>query len=336
VARQNVPLLSFNRGVISPKGLARVDLDRTRLSAEQMLNWLPSTLGPMSIRPGTQYFGSSRNDTGAEWLEFVASTDDVALVELTDGVARFWLGADAHSLDLLERPAVDTTVSLSDTGWNNASTGGTPGGTAAGTVDLIPAMTGATTSGVTITASSEDTDFFGVQGQAWMAADDDSSTVWADTGSGGSTLPSWWNVDFGSGNAKSVGSYAIRAGELPGLLDNAPSAWRLLGGNFDTGTFATDTGKWTLEDERSAQTGWAVSERRSFTLTDTGTPGPWRHWRLFFTSVDGDTECYISEVEMFQAASAGFSQVSFSSGSLTLNATAIGSLAKASRRATPH
>ena len=79
MARQNTPLLAFNRGIISAKGLARVDLDRTRLSAERMVNWLPSTLGPMSIRPGTKYCGSSRNDTGAEWIEFVASTDDAEL-----------------------------------------------------------------------------------------------------------------------------------------------------------------------------------------------------------------------------------------------------------------
>ena len=63
--RQNVPLLSFNRGIISPKALARVDLDRTRLSAEIMRNWLAKTQGAMTLRPGTKHFGSSLNDTGA-------------------------------------------------------------------------------------------------------------------------------------------------------------------------------------------------------------------------------------------------------------------------------
>jgi hypothetical protein len=327
--RQNVPLLAFNRGIISPKGLARVDLDRTRLSAERMHNWLPSTLGPMSIRPGTHYMGGSRADTGAEWIEFVASTDDVALLEVTDSVMRFWLGEDSHNLSLLSRPAVDTELSLSDTGWTNASTGGSVGGLSVGSVDLIPAMTGATTNGVTITASSQ---VSGDGAVAWRAADDDNATLWADTGSGKpSTLPSWLNVDFGAGNAKPVGAYSITAGHQPVSLDNAPNAWRLIGSDFDTGTFATDTGKWTLEDERTGETAWALSERRTYTLTDTGTPGPWRHWRLHVTAVDGGEAVRIAEIAMFEASAAGQSKVTFSSGILTLNATAIGSLAKMTR-----
>src|SRR3990167_3787794 len=103
MARQNVPFLAFNRGLISPKALARVDLDRTRLSAEVFTNFIAHTQGSLTIRPGTKYFGSSLNDTGAEFLEFVASTDDVALPELTHQKMRVWLGRDAHSLSLLGR-----------------------------------------------------------------------------------------------------------------------------------------------------------------------------------------------------------------------------------------
>ena len=150
MARQNTPFLSFNRGLLSPKALARVDLDRTRLSAEVFTNWIAKTQGAMTIRPGTKYFGSSLNDTGAEFIEFVASTDDVALPELTHRKMRVWLGSDAHSLSLLGRAAVNTTVTLSDTGWSNTSTGGAVSTVA---VDVIPTMTAATTAGVTISAS---------------------------------------------------------------------------------------------------------------------------------------------------------------------------------------
>jgi hypothetical protein len=112
MSRANISLMAFNRGLVAQKLLARVDLDRNRLSAERMENWIPSTIGAMSIRPGTKFKGSSRLDTGAEFIEFVASADDVALLELTDGVMRVWLGEDGHALELLERPAVDTTVNL--------------------------------------------------------------------------------------------------------------------------------------------------------------------------------------------------------------------------------
>src|SRR3990167_4084083 len=97
MARQNVPLLALNRGLVSPKALARVDLDRTRLSAEVMTNWLPKTQGAMRIRPGTKYIGNSYNDTGAEYLEFIAATDDTALIELTHQKMRIWFDSNTSN-----------------------------------------------------------------------------------------------------------------------------------------------------------------------------------------------------------------------------------------------
>ena len=79
----NPPIIAFNRGLISPKALARVDLDKARLSASVMDNWLPKTQGAMIIRPGTKHLGSSLNDTGAHWVPFVASTSSTSLLELT-------------------------------------------------------------------------------------------------------------------------------------------------------------------------------------------------------------------------------------------------------------
>jgi hypothetical protein len=285
----------------------------------------------MSLRPGTKYFGSSLRDSGAEYLEFVSSVEDVALVELTDGTMRLWIGDDAHALELLSRPAVNTTVTLDDTGWVNASTGGSISGSLS-TADIIPTMTAATTMGIEITASSEH-----ISGgfAAWKAADDDNTTRWLDTGGGSaSTLPSWWNVDFGSGNSKAIAAYSIRAPHTSGGLNNTPSAWRLITSNFDTGTFATDTGKWTLQDERSSETGWAVSEKRTYETDegDTGTVTARRHWRLFFTALNGDTDLNVAEIEMFTVLTGATNQVSFENGAVVLNAAAIGSIAKATKR----
>lgn len=175
MARQNVPLVSIgNRGLISPKALARVDLDRTRYSAEVFKNWIGKTQGALTIRPGTKYFGSSLNDTGAQFIEFVASTSDVALAELTHNKMRIWLGTDAHALSLLERPSVSTTVTLSDTGWDDNSTGGVPAPTGADPEDILPTMTAATTNSVTISAESE----FAASRAAWKVADDNTATDW--------------------------------------------------------------------------------------------------------------------------------------------------------------
>ena len=324
MARVNQPFISFNRGLVSPKALARVDLERTKLSAEVFTNWIPKTQGAMTIRPGTKYFGSSLNDTGAEYLEFVAATDDVALVELTHQNMRIWLGDDAHELALLGRPLVATTVSFSDTGWDNSSTGGAVATTA---TDLIPAMTGATTNGITISASSEQAS---LSRQAWRAGDNLNTTEWEDTGAnfieGVSSLPSWWMVNFGSGNTKAVSSYSIRAYENSGLLANAPSAWTLQSNDVDTGA------GWTTVDSRSSQTGWAASEKRTFERldADTGTIEAFRYWRVNVTTVNGSLSVVIAEIEMFDAATA--QQAKFSNGALTLNPTSIGGLAKATRR----
>lgn len=341
MAKANIPFLAFNRGLISPKALARVDLDRTKLSAEVFTNWLPKTQGAMTLRPGTKYLGGSYNDTGAEWIEFVASTDDIALLELTHQKLRVWLPSDTGNswetpvspgLDVpMARPAVNTTVALSDTGWSNTSTGGalsTP------VTDRLPTMTGPTTNGVTITASSESTsDSVGASSfnhSAWKAADDDigSNSYWADTGQNkSSTLPSWWKVAFGASDTKAVRSYAIQAGG-----STAPKTWTLYGSNFDTGSYATSFAKWVIEDTQGSETSWAADEKRTYTCTsaDTGTIEARRYWALNFTAQNGSLEMRIKEIEMYTAATA--QQVRLSSGVVTLNASSIGALARYEKR----
>lgn len=86
-----------------------------------MKNWLPKSQGPMRIRPGMQYIGSSINDTGAAWIDFVAATNDTALLEITDIKVRVWI-----SDVLLARPAVASIANFAaDTGlWQDKSANG--------------------------------------------------------------------------------------------------------------------------------------------------------------------------------------------------------------------
>jgi hypothetical protein len=322
MARENVPFLSFNRGIISPKSLARVDLDRTRLSAEIMTNWLPKTQGAMSLRPGTKYFGSSLRDTGAEFIEFVASTDDVALIELTDDTMRVWLGDDAHALALLSRPKVDTTLTLTDTGWSNTSVGGA---SAISGVDVLPIMTGYTTAGVTVSASSE----INATRVAWRAADDifnTSGNFWQSVDSN----PAWWKVNFGAdtGNRKAIAGYSISGDGDIADVNYLPKRWELITANWDTGTFAIDTGKWTLEDAQSAEINWVAGEKRLYNLpgADTGTVEPRRYWRLSFKENNGAPQFLVGEFEFFSVAQA--QQAALFGTKRILNATSIGAHAR--------
>jgi hypothetical protein len=303
VSRGNIGFLAFNRGILSPKALARVDLDRTRLSAEIYTNFLPKSQGAMRLRPGSKHLGSSFSDTGAQWLEFIAATDDAALLEMTSQKMRIWINDE-----LLGRPKVDTTLTLTDTGWSNTSTGGI---VATAPTDQIPTMTGATTSGVTISSSQP----FGTSFPAWQAADDDNTTRWVDTGA-----TTTWQVDFGTNQA--VKTYSVRAVDDPSALICTPSAWQF--------QRSPDGSSWTTEETRSSQTGWSVSEKRSYALADTGATAA-RYWRFNITANNGSVNTtQLAEVEMFTSVAP--SQVTTAGGRRIFNASSIGALARAEKR----
>lgn len=100
-------LVAFNRGLISRKALARVDVDRVALSAEEQTNWMPRVLGSMSLRPGMKYLGATRSNSTAVFIPFVYAVDDTALIEVTSGALRIWDGATDT---LVTRAEVTSTI----------------------------------------------------------------------------------------------------------------------------------------------------------------------------------------------------------------------------------
>lgn len=102
---ENPVMLAFNRGVISPQGLARTDLKRTSLSAEQQDNFLPRTLGPMMLRPGLGYITSTDGNNQAKYVPFVFSKTDKALIEFTNGKMRVLVNETA-----VTRASVSTAI----------------------------------------------------------------------------------------------------------------------------------------------------------------------------------------------------------------------------------
>lgn len=117
-------VLAFNRGIISPLANARADIKRVGMSAETQMNMLPRTMGPMSLRPGMEYLGSTYTTTGAvKLIPFVFNNGDTALIEVTDELIRVWVD-DA----LVIRPSVSTSISngtfISNiTGWSSLDQG---------------------------------------------------------------------------------------------------------------------------------------------------------------------------------------------------------------------
>lgn len=118
--RENQSLYALNRGVVSRLGLARIDVKRLAIAAQDQTNWPPRVLGGMSLRVGLGYIGATLNNAAARFLKFIFATTDTALLELTASAMRVWV-ADV----LLTRPAVTTTI-----------TNGTFAGSIAGWTDL--------------------------------------------------------------------------------------------------------------------------------------------------------------------------------------------------------
>jgi hypothetical protein len=88
MARAQVPFFALNAGEVGRTALARVDLEKMRLAAEEMVNWVPTVLGPISIRPGLKYLGSTVSDAKCRLLPFIFNASTTSLIEVTAGGMR--------------------------------------------------------------------------------------------------------------------------------------------------------------------------------------------------------------------------------------------------------
>lgn len=130
--KQSVLFQAFNRGVISKLALARVDLARLALSAEEQTNWIPRTLGPMMLRPGTRFLGNTRNNAQAKYLPFVFSSTDMALIELVGGFMRVWTNDALTSRAAISSVITNGGFNTDLAGWTDVDEAGAVSSWAAG------------------------------------------------------------------------------------------------------------------------------------------------------------------------------------------------------------
>jgi hypothetical protein len=123
VAKINTYLHAFNVGVHDKTALARIDLERMRLAAEEQTNLLCKATGPGFMRPGLEYITSTDGNSEARIKEFVFGAADAALMEFTNETLRV-LVDDVP----ITRPAVASAVTNGDfsssTGWTTTGVGG--------------------------------------------------------------------------------------------------------------------------------------------------------------------------------------------------------------------
>lgn len=153
---------------------------------------------------------------------------------------------------------------------------------AADGINRIPAMTGATTSGVTISCSSPN----GASGyEPWRGA----NQVNGDSFFNGAVNTAYtWTVDFGSGNSWIIRSYT---------MTEAHSAEYLGGGRHPTGwTFeaSNDGSSWTALDTKSGQTTVSANNKKTFPISNTTA---YRYYRFSVAALSNGNVAGWAEVE---------------------------------------
>lgn len=157
MAVENAPLLAFNRGIVSPLALARVDIKRLSLSAQIQENWMPRVLGSMSLRQGLGYIANTYNNSAARYLPFLFSLSDTALIELTDSVMRVLVNEVPVTRPSVATSGANGTFISGLSGWADLSdVGGAVTWVSAGNVSFQGDGTNAAKLGQTINVAPAD------------------------------------------------------------------------------------------------------------------------------------------------------------------------------------
>jgi hypothetical protein len=149
---------ALNSGVHDPSALARVDLERIRLAAEEQTNFLCKATGPAFLRPGLEYLTSTHSNLFTRLKEFIFGVTDAALLELLGTNLRVRI-----SDTLITRPAVTSTVTSGDfssgAGWTLTATSGATSAVSGGLLQLTAGARGSLASATqAVTTSSVGTE----------------------------------------------------------------------------------------------------------------------------------------------------------------------------------
>ncbi len=178
-------------------------------------------------------------------------------------------------------------------------------------VDLIPTMTGATTNGVTMSASTQ----YSSVTLAWNAGDKNTSTAWqaVNNTSGYPNVgnPQWLQVDLGTG--KTVGAYTITTYNASNIYQNTPASFVLQGSN--------DASTWTpLDTQQNAPWVGYSATKLNFAIAPAN-QASYRYYRVYITRTSS-LEPIISELNLWQAPTVNASSFTVADNNYnTLNAS---------------
>jgi len=112
-----------NRGEVDQRALGREDIKRVNNSASLMENFIPSRLGGMQYRPGTEYIASLDNSYDHRLVPFVAATDDTALLDFYNDKVEFIVNDEPITASPVTSPILNGSFRTNIASWTDASTG---------------------------------------------------------------------------------------------------------------------------------------------------------------------------------------------------------------------
>jgi hypothetical protein len=121
MGKQNVAKVNYNVGIIDENAMARFDINRGQLSASIQENWMPRTLGSMSLRAGTAYVGRTYEDEPTYNLPFVFTSNDTAIIELTKNNMRVLVDEVPVSREAVTTVVVNGGFDSNLNGWTDQS-----------------------------------------------------------------------------------------------------------------------------------------------------------------------------------------------------------------------
>ena len=83
-------IVAFNAGELSPLLYGRVDLQKYPSGCRTMENFLPTSQGAATRRPGTKYVAATKGNAVARLIPFEFSTTQAYIIEVTAGFFRFY------------------------------------------------------------------------------------------------------------------------------------------------------------------------------------------------------------------------------------------------------
>ena len=113
----------FNRGEVGQEALARDDVKRINNSASSMVNFIPSRLGNMIYRPGTEYIAELDSSSPHRGVDFVKAVDDTAVLDFYNDKLEFVVNDVQISATAVTSAFANGLFTTDIASWTDASGG---------------------------------------------------------------------------------------------------------------------------------------------------------------------------------------------------------------------